>query len=352
MNKLCIVSDCAEAAADISGQLTGLFAPQHIRSQDVPNTDAGRYIIIDVDLADGTKVSTLGQWLRRRPASGRVLVVVERGVRHQAVQAFAFGATDVIYRPIDREALLRRLLSTDESPTSVSSAISIDNQDAVLVGIETLQDAFKAVCAGASVDLRSIDAAGQVIVSHIKVEGLAYWIDAVRQYHSQTYQHCLLVTGVAVSFGQKLGFCEADQRKLAFSALLHDIGKAKIPIAILEKPSPLNRDEISTMKLHPLLGLEILQKMRELSPAVLDVVVHHHEYLDGSGYPHRLRSREIPDLVRITTIADLFGALIERRCYKPPLSSEAACEVLKGMGPKLDHDLVREFCNVVGKPSC
>jgi len=268
------------------------------------------------------------------------------------VQAFAFGATDVIPRPIDRQALLERLFSSDESPASASSAISIENQDAVLVGVGVLQDAFKAVCSGALVDFRSIDAAGQVIMRHIKVDGLAYWIDAVRKYHGQTYQHCLLVTGVAVSFGQKLGFCEADQRKLAFSALVHDIGKARIPIAILEKRSPLNRDEISAMKLHPLLGLEILQGLRGLSPAVLDVVVHHHEYLDGSGYPHRLRSNEIPDLVRITTIADVFAALIEQRCYKPPLSSEAACEVLKGMGPKLDHDLVREFCRVVGKPSC
>jgi len=106
----------------------------------------------------------------------------------------------------------------------------------------------------------ALDAAGQVIMSHIKVDGLAYWIDAVRKYHGQTYQHCLLVTGVAVSFGQKLGFCEADQRKLAFSALLHDIGKARIPIAILEKRSPLNPDENSAMKLHPPAGTRNLAK--------------------------------------------------------------------------------------------
>jgi HD-GYP domain-containing protein (c-di-GMP phosphodiesterase class II) len=73
------------------------------------------------------------------------------------------------------------------------------------------------------------------------------------------------------------------------------------------------------------------------------MVVHHHEYLDGSGYPHGLGASELSDLVRMMTIADVFGALIERRAYKAPSSCEAAYQVLERMGPKLDADLVREF---------
>ena len=73
------------------------------------------------------------------------------------------------------------------------------------------------------------------------------------------------------------------------------------------------------------------------------MVVHHHEYLDGSGYPHGLNARELTDLVRTITIADIFGALIERRSYKPPMSGEAAYKILKDMSTKLDPDLVREF---------
>ena len=76
---------------------------------------------------------------------------------------------------------------------------------------------------------------------------------------------------------------------------------------------------------------------------MLDMVVHHHEYLDGSGYPHGLQGSEIADLVRVITISDVFGALIERRSYKPPLSGDAAYKILVDMGPKLDRDLVREF---------
>ena len=79
---------------------------------------------------------------------------------------------------------------------------------------------------------------------------------------------------------------------------------------------------------------------------MIDVVLHHHEYLDGSGYPHGLSGGEIPDLVRILTISDIFGALIERRSYKPPLPGEVAYQALQEMDRKLDRDLVREFQSI------
>ena len=97
------------------------------------------------------------------------------------------------------------------------------------------------------------------------------------------------------------------------------------------------------MKKHPQFGFDALGTVQGLPAEMLDMVVHHHEYLDGSGYPHGLHASEISDLVRIITIADVFGALIERRSYRPPFSGSAAFQVLLDMGPKLDKDLVREF---------
>jgi len=97
------------------------------------------------------------------------------------------------------------------------------------------------------------------------------------------------------------------------------------------------------MKRHPVFGMDALNAVAGLPADIADTVVHHHEYLDGSGYPHGLNGGEISDLVRTLTIADIFAALIERRPYKPPLSGEKAYQVLLDMGPKLDKDLVREF---------
>jgi HD-GYP domain-containing protein (c-di-GMP phosphodiesterase class II) len=125
--------------------------------------------------------------------------------------------------------------------------------------------------------------------------------------------------------------------------MVHDIGKARVPIAILEKPTQLTDDEMAVMRMHPEFGLETLKNASGLGQDMLDIVIHHHEYLDGSGYPHGLSASEISDFVRIATICDVFGALLERRAYKAPIPGDVAYQILLDMGPKLDKDLVRAF---------
>src|SRR5262249_48125692 len=134
-----------------------------------------------------------------------------------------------------------------------------------------------------------------------------------------------------------------DCQRLAFSGMLHDVGKARIPLSILEKPGPLDKKEWAVMRKHPEYGIEALRPAKGLPPEMLDMVAHHHEYLDGSGYPHGLKGSEISDLVRIMTISDIFGALIERRAYRAPLAGPAAYQILRDMGARLDTDLVRAF---------
>src|SRR3954462_8004259 len=114
--------------------------------------------------------------------------------------------------------------------------------------------------------------------------------------------------------------------------MLHDIGKSQIPLAILEKPGPLDENEMAVMRKHPEYGLDALRTTSDLPAEMLDMVVHHHELLDGSGYPHGLHGSEVSDLVRIMTISDIFGALLERRSYKEPLSGDAAYQILLDMG--------------------
>jgi putative nucleotidyltransferase with HDIG domain len=340
VDRLSIISDSIGRAEDVSRKLTGVFDTQSFVRDRLSQAPPTKHAVVDIDLEDSSYLADLRLWLDFRPKRGKAIFVVEHGVRLQAVQAFAVGATDLVERPVDRKRLLTAFFG---DIGSLAGDPAVFSADGISAGIAALQGIFASAVCGTPVDLNMVQSAGETVVSQIDAEGLVHWVNTVRQHHSLTYQHCLLVTGVAVAFGRHLGFSSEDKQKLAFAGLLHDIGKAGVPVAILEKPSPLVGEEVAAMRQHPVLGFEALRAVRGLDPDMLNMVVHHHEYLDGSGYPHGLEGRELSDLVRMMTIADVFGALIERRAYKAPLSSEAAYQVLEEMGPRLDADLVREF---------
>jgi len=231
-----------------------------------------------------------------------------------------------------------------------TQAFRMQSSTAVIAAFDALQNIFSASCLGGAVDSDEINSAGAAVISQIGSRGLGNWITNVRKHHSQTYQHSLLVTGLAVAFAQQLGASHNDRLRLSFAGLLHDIGKARIPTSILEKPGLLNQAERAVMQTHPQLGKDALSTAVGVDAAMLDMVLHHHEYLDGSGYPDGLQGQKISDFVRIVTVADIFGALIERRSYKAPTCSETAYQHLVDMGPKLDADLVREFRPVALSP--
>lgn len=134
--------------------------------------------------------------------------------------------------------------------------------------------------------------------------------------------------------------------RLGLAAMLHDIGKASIPLSVLDKPGRLDDEERKLIETHPVTGFDALDTNAGVSREILDVVRHHHEYLDGSGYPDGLCGKSISDLTRIVTISDIFAALIERRSYKPTMSREKAFGILRAMDGKLEMPLVSAFGKV------
>jgi putative nucleotidyltransferase with HDIG domain len=315
----------------------------------------GPFNVFDINLNDAEHILKLRDKLKARSKDTKIIFVTDKASRLQETQAFAIGATDIIHRPVDARTLLTKLWSESQftKPAGEPQSLADEKPEfsekcgpGVAAASDMLRGIFSAACAGTPPDSTAIQSAGDAVVGQVEAQGLTAWIDTVRAHHSQTYQHCLLVTGLAVAFGQQLGVSRADRQRLSFAGMLHDIGKARIPLAILEKPGPLDESELAVMRKHPQYGLDALGTVSGLPAEMLDMVVHHHEYLDGSGYPHGLSANEISDLVRIITISDVFGALIERRSYKPPLTGDAAYDVLTRMGPKLDKDLVRAFRSV------
>jgi putative nucleotidyltransferase with HDIG domain len=343
MKRIAVISDSDQRAADLKVRLADFFEADFIYLDQLSNREPEAISLIEIDLRNPAQVLRVKCWLENRPVSARAFFSVNRGSHRDAIQAHAIGATDVICRPVDGKLLFRALCGGLRAIAADASITDSESCQGVSECIDALKNMFSSAISGKAPDLQTLNAASAEIVDRIADEGLARWLEIIRKHHSQTYQHCLIVTTVAVSFGRLLGFSNSDKRRLASAALLHDFGKALIPIEILEKPAPLNGEEIALMRTHAELGFEALRDAPDLDPEMLDLVLHHHEYLDGSGYPHGICGNKISDLVRVITIADVYGALIERRPYKAPFPSARAYQLLQDMGAKLDTDLVRVF---------
>lgn len=192
---------------------------------------------------------------------------------------------------------------------------------------------------------------GNDFVSRVRETDLPLLLDAIASNQQTTIQHCSLVTTVAVVFAATLGLSQADSTRLFYAAFFHDIGKSVIPSAVIDKPGRLTPAEMELVRTHVSAGYDMLRRFPETEGEVASVALHHHEYLDGSGYPFGLRGNEISDIIRMITISDIFAALIERRSYKPPMKATEAYDILRGMEGKLDQDLVRVFETVADRLS-
>jgi HD-GYP domain-containing protein (c-di-GMP phosphodiesterase class II) len=156
----------------------------------------------------------------------------------------------------------------------------------------------------------------------------------------ETNGHALRVTRLAVRLGQELGLTGAALNTLELGAVLHDIGKIGVPDAILLKPGPLTDAEWAVMRRHPVLGVEMLERVPFLHGA-LPLVRHHHERWDGKGYPDGLAGPAIPLGARIFAVADSFDAMTSRRPYRQPVSlRQARAELARCAGAQFDPAVV------------
>ncbi len=166
---------------------------------------------------------------------------------------------------------------------------------------------------------------------------LARTIDAASPW---TAGHSERVTQGAVEIGRRLQLSDDDLDLLHRGGLLHDIGKIGVPTHILDKPGALTEEEILAVRAHPAIGARILAPIAAFRRAI-PLVLHHHEALDGSGYPHGLSGEQIPLIVRILTVADVFDALVSERPYRAAWPAERAIALLReGAGTKFDVQAV------------
>jgi putative nucleotidyltransferase with HDIG domain len=298
-------------------------------------------LVVKADLRAPEMIVALRTTLNGMTDVPKRIFLLDYPTRLNVSQAYALGATLVLTGSANQKRLLSLL---DSEPSR--SGMADDEPAAAQMGATAIASIFAAVSSGTAIDVWGTLQAGEKIMDHIAENGLSDWLAAVRRHHEGTYQHCLLVTGVTIDFGLSLGLARTDLQRLSSAAMFHDIGKATIPLAVLDKPGRLDPQERAIIETHPVAGYDALKGEKDISAEVLDAVRHHHEYLDGSGYPDALCDKSISDIVRILTISDIFSALIEDRRYKAPMSREGAYDVLCGMQGKLEKPLVTSFREV------
>jgi putative nucleotidyltransferase with HDIG domain len=223
-------------------------------------------------------------------------------------------------------------------------------QDAMLL-VDEAAESFEDVCLsavqGVPLPVDKLEKATDTISGTLVKYSLSNFLGALQGYHSHTTRHTLLVATLAAEFCNRLQLAGDIRELLISGSIVHDIGKTRIPLAILDKPAKLSQSETELVQTHPRHGHRILKKTPKLDERIAQLALEHHEYLDGSGYPDGKTEEALCQEVRLLTICDIYAALIEKRSYKPPLPHHEAIRILESMNGKLDQNLLAEFKKIM-----
>ncbi|MCF8150287.1 MAG: HD-GYP domain-containing protein [Burkholderiaceae bacterium] len=183
----------------------------------------------------------------------------------------------------------------------------------------------------------STDAAGALVEdissSVMRNPGALISLARLKTADDYTYMHSVAVCALMVALARQLGLDEASTQELGLAGLLHDLGKALMPMDVLNKPGKLSDEEFAIIKGHPEAGHKILVQGAAVGPIPLEVVLHHHEKMDGSGYPGRLKGEELSLYSRMGAVCDVYDAITSNRPYK------------NGWGPAESIRKMAEWCN-------
>ncbi|XAH21181.1 HD-GYP domain-containing protein [Xylophilus sp. GW821-FHT01B05] len=163
-----------------------------------------------------------------------------------------------------------------------------------------------------------------------------------------TYMHSVAVCALMVALGQQLGWPEAQVREAGMGGLMHDLGKALMPLEVLNKPGSLTEHEFGIMKGHPEEGWRLLREAGTASETVCDVALHHHEKYDGAGYPHQLAGEGIGVYARMGALCDVYDAVTSLRSYKAAWDPALAMRRMASWKGHFDPVLTQAFIKSVG----
>lgn len=170
----------------------------------------------------------------------------------------------------------------------------------------------------------------------------------LKTHDDYTYMHSMAVCALMVSLGRQLGMDEATAREVGLAGMLHDMGKAAMPLEVLNKPGKLTDDEYAIMKTHPQHGYELLQEGKGVGEIALDVTLHHHERPDGRGYPHGLAGDALSRVARMGAVCDVYDAITSNRPYKSGWDPAESIAKMASWAGQFDTEIFQAFVKSLG----
>jgi putative nucleotidyltransferase with HDIG domain len=324
------------------------------RGQDLANLLSGRIdgVVTDISFKRHASVQALNKLLRTSGIkTAPMMCMLRQTTGNEGEQNFlhakSVGADMCLAASTPPRKLAQAVVQTTHPNESLVDRIV--NRGLSKSG-DSVGALLKVVDSGGTIDQETVDGGVDPVIEAIRTGGLARWLDSVWVHDDTTYQHSLQVAGLAAAVAMALRFNPNDQKRFTRAALMHDLGKGRIPLQILNKPGRLDDDEMQVMRTHAAIGHRILVEGGITDKLTLDAALHHHEMLDGSGYPHRLHGDGISDPVRLMTICDIYAALVEKRPYKEAKTPEESFRILYGMGSKLERSMIDALALAVLKP--
>lgn len=214
---------------------------------------------------------------------------------------------------------------------------------------EAVSSMFSEVRLGRALDAeRCLPLVDEITDSVYRNPGALVSLARLKTADDYSYMHSVAVCALMVALGREMGLSDAACREAGLAGLMHDLGKAMMPLAVLNKPGKLTDDEFALMRTHPRRGWELLAEARTASEAMLDVCLHHHERVDGTGYPERLDEAQISPLARMGAVCDVYDAVTSNRPYKAGWDPSESMARMASWQGHFDERILHAFVRSLG----
>jgi putative nucleotidyltransferase with HDIG domain len=349
-NLVAIVDGNERHRAQLSSALLSFYRmveyPDSVRAMAALNISRPQVLVVAEDAPIGGGYALVRK-LRMYPEYQTlpiIMIVAQdgEGTRDAVRQC---GASAYLVKPYRRSALIKAISSLVNSKVEQAWEALAPVQKKALKGtVEIYNSISDVIERGEPISYASVTDSCAPLVEAVNSHDFKSILSGVKDHDNYSYAHSLRVATLLSLFGNVIGLPESEQLLLASGGLLHDVGKMSIPHEVLNKPGRLTEDEFAVMKGHVDASVHYLAANPEIPKGVITIAAQHHEKLDGTGYPNRIPGNKLNELARMAAIVDVFGALTDRRVYKPPMPAEKALGIMKDeMSNHLDGKLLMLF---------